>query len=347
MLRPVSRDGSARTAHPAIASGRIGGFLLIACGFYTFFTVLLPKPPGFRTTGVLLVAIAAIVSGLLVRRVPWDRLPDFLRLALAPASMVLIALHNVLGGVDAFRYGMFFFVVFVWLGLCEARWNSLRMAPFVLAAYLTPLLLRDASASDLASISYAVPLYITVGEVLAWRTLRLRELQHTLQDLAERDALTGLANRGVFNDALRDACRDQEEIAVIFIDLDGFKQINDRLGHQAGDEVLMRVAGVLRSSVRLEQGDLPCRLAGDEFVVLIRDDKAGRVARRIADRLVNLLGEIRSDDGQAIGASAGVASGTAVEPRVAIKAADDAMYAAKRAGGSGVVAVSLTTATAA
>lgn len=156
----------------------------------------------------------------------------------------------------------------------------------------------------------------------AWRTARLRELQHTLQDLAERDALTGLANRGVFNDALRDACRDQQEIAVIFIDLDGFKQINDRLGHQAGDEVLMPVAGVLRSSVRLEQGDLPCRLAGDEFVVLIRNRDAGQVARRIADRLVTLLGEIRSDDGQPIGASAGVASGTAAEPRVAIKAAE-------------------------
>lgn len=142
---------------------------------------------------------------------------------------------------------MFFFVVFVWLSLCESRWDSLRMTPFVLVAYLTPLLLRDASASDLASISYSVPLYLTVGEVLAWRTARLREL------------------------------------------------------------------------------------AGDEFVVLIRTDDATRVARRIANRLIVVLGGIRSDDGQAIHASVGVASGTALDSRKIIKAADEAMYAAKRA----------------
>lgn len=343
MLSPGSEDGSARNFHPAIASGRIGGFLLIACGFYTFFTVLLPKPPGFQTAGVVYIAIVAIVGGAACLRVPWDRVPNLLRLALAPASMVLISLHNVLGGVDAFRYGMFFFVVFVWLGLCESRWDSLRMTPFVLVAYLTPLLLRDASASDLASISYSVPLYLTVGEVLAWRTARLRELQHTLQDLAERDTLTGLPNRAVFNDAVQAACRDGGEVAVIFIDLDGFKQINDRLGHQAGDDVLVRVADVLRRSVRVEQGDLPCRLAGDEFVVLLRTDDATRVARRIADRLVVVLGGIHSEDGQAIHASVGVASGTALESRQIIKAADEAMYAAKRAGGDGVVAVSLPT----
>jgi predicted signal transduction protein with EAL and GGDEF domain len=173
--------------------------------------------------------------------------------------MGLIALHNFFGGVDAFRYGMFFFVVFIWLGLFEARWRSLRMAPFALVAYVVPLLLHDASASDLASISYALPLYMLVGEVLAWRSVSLRDFQHRLQDMAERDVLTGLPNRAVFDEALRAAVDERAEVAVIFIDLDGFKAINDRLGHQAGDDVLVRVADVLHRSVRVEHGI--CRAA--------------------------------------------------------------------------------------
>jgi len=345
VLRPVLRDGLDLSSNPAITSGRIGGVLLITCGLFTFITVLLPKPPGFQVAGVVHIAIGSIISGIIVGRVPWDRLPHSARLALAPAAMVLIAFHNVFGGVDPFRYGMFFFVVFVWLGLCEPRWYSLRMAPFVLIAYLVPLLLRDASASDLASVSYAVPLYVTVGEVLAWRTSRLRELHDTLQATAEHDPLTGLPNRAVFNAALERACDAGAEVAVIFVDLDGFKQINDRLGHQAGDDVLIRVADVLRHCVRLDRGDLPCRFAGDEFVVLIRDRDAARIAPRVADRLVALVRQVHSGDGRSVRVSVGVASGTAPTPREVVDAADEAMYEAKRAGGTDVITVELSSAT--
>ncbi|SDZ09571.1 diguanylate cyclase (GGDEF) domain-containing protein [Micromonospora pattaloongensis] len=323
----------------ATVSGRTAGFLFVACGFYGFITLPLPTPPGFNHAAVSIVALAAVTVGLIVRRLPWHRIPTAGRLTLAPAAMALVAVHNVASGNDPFRYGAFFFIVYIWMGLFEARWVSLKMTPFALLAYVLPLLRDGISPSVLASISYAVPLFAIVGEVLAWRTARLQSLQHRLRYLAEHDSLTGLYNRVVFVEALRAACEERAEAAVIFIDLDGFKQINDRLGHDAGDRVLVEVADALRRSVRADRQDLPCRLAGDEFVVLVRDADPERAARDVAERLVGLLAEVGPAD-HPVRASVGIASGTALESRDIVRAADEAMYAAKHSG-AGLVAVTL------
>jgi diguanylate cyclase (GGDEF)-like protein len=319
-----------RTNHPAAASGRTAGILFILCGLYTLVTILLPTPPGFQPGGVLLVAAVALVTGVAALMLPWPRIPNLLRLAMAPTAMGLIAVHNIAAGLDAFRYGMFFFVVFIWLGLCEPRGASVKMCPFVLVAYILPLLADGASLSDISSISYAVPLYITVGEVLAWRSARLHRLQDSLQHLADHDPLTGLANRAVFTEALRQACGRSAPVAVLFLDLDGFKQINDRLGHTAGDEVLVRVADALRGAVR-DGRDLPCRLAGDEFVILFVDADLP-AAQTVAERLLDLLTGLHCADGTPIRGSVGIAAGRGVEPQQVVAAADAAMYSAKRSG---------------
>ncbi|MEU4690620.1 GGDEF domain-containing protein [Actinoplanes sp. NPDC023714] len=328
MSLPRRLRANVRDPHPATVSGFTVGVMFFLCGLYTFFTILLPTPPGFHVGAVSMIGLSAVIGGPVLMALPWARIPNVARLAIAPVAMTLIAFHNVAAGTDPFRYGMFFFLVFVWFGLCEPRGTSLRMSPFLVIAYLTPLIMRDASASDLASLSYTLPLYLTVGELLAWRTDRLRQLQDRLRRLAEHDSLTGLPNRAAFMTALRDRCAGPGPVAVLFLDLDGFKQINDRLGHAAGDDVLVQVAEALREMARPGL-DLPGRLAGDEFVMLLPETSAAE-AEAIADRTVRRLRELRAADGTPVGASAGIAAGHGIAADLLLAQADEAMYAAKQ-----------------
>ncbi|MEV0902237.1 diguanylate cyclase [Actinoplanes sp. NPDC049802] len=320
--------GNSRDPRPAVVSGFTIGTLFFLCGLYTFFTILLPTPPGFRVGAVSLIGLTGVLSGPVLMALPWARLPNAARLAIAPVAMALIAVHNMAAGVDPFRYGMFFFLVFVWFGLCEPRGTSLRMSPFLVVAYLVPLMMRDASASDLASLSYTFPLYLTVGELLAWRTNRLRQLQEGLQRLADHDSLTGLPNRAAFTAALRERCAGPDPVAVLFLDLDGFKQINDRLGHATGDDVLIQVAGVLATVARPCR-DVPGRLAGDEFVMLLPGTSEAE-AEAIAERVVRRLGDLRTPDGTPVRGSAGIAAGHHIAAEQLLAQADQAMYAAKQ-----------------
>ena len=166
------------------------------------------------------------------------------------------------------------------------------------------------------------------------------QLEEKLQHLALHDPLTNLPNRALFNDHLLRqstvADRRAEAIGLLFIDLDGFKEVNDRFGHQAGDQLLVAVAERLRLSLRA--GDLPSRLGGDEFAMALSltqadpFDEAARVAQRVLEAL-DLPVEL---DVGAVSVSASI--GIAVYPHCAasidqcLRLADMAMYAAKHAG---------------
>jgi diguanylate cyclase (GGDEF)-like protein len=114
----------------------------------------------------------------------------------------------------------------------------------------------------------------------------LQQLTQQLTERAQRDPLTQLLNRAVFDQRLREeltrAQRYQREFALVLFDLDRFKEINDRLGHPAGDEVLQRFAGFLRSSLR--QTDSAFRYGGDEFAALLPETGSG-AARQVLERL--------------------------------------------------------------
>ena len=155
---------------------------------------------------------------------------------------------------------------------------------------------------------------------------------------AATDGLTGLANRRSFDDELalewRRAERVEDSLALVLIDLDNFKSINDQLGHQAGDAVLRRVAGILHSGGR--QVDLAARYGGEEFAVLAPEtDLVG--ATKLADRLRADLeaAAIELPDGGEVSvtASFGVAVKDDLDrPELLVAAADEALYEAKRAG---------------
>lgn len=171
------------------------------------------------------------------------------------------------------------------------------------------------------------------------RHLLVRDLdqQHEQQkQLAGQDPLTGLANRQRLAEHAREALElaraRGERLALVFIDLDGFKAVNDHLGHALGDAVLVQVGRVLRSATRGK--DTVARLGGDEFVVIQSAVRDAHEARDTAERLAQALSNIRRVEGQAlsIGASAGVAlfpdHGDSFEEL--LLHADSAMYRIKR-----------------
>jgi diguanylate cyclase (GGDEF)-like protein/PAS domain S-box-containing protein len=154
--------------------------------------------------------------------------------------------------------------------------------------------------------------------------------------LAVTDSLTGLPNRAVLMDRLADALaaaqRGHGDAGVVFVDLDGFKAVNDNLGHDVGDELLRQVAGRLSAAIRT--GDTAARIGGDEFVVLCERIGDLEGVREVADRICRYLSGCFLVAGHNlwISASVGVTLGNGLSPREVLGRADEAMYRAKRQG---------------
>jgi diguanylate cyclase (GGDEF)-like protein/PAS domain S-box-containing protein len=169
-------------------------------------------------------------------------------------------------------------------------------------------------------------------------TERQRHTEH-MEQIAQHDALTGLPNRLLLSDRLRQAIerskRENTRVAVCYLDLDGFKDINDRLGHLAGDQVLIEVAARLKASVR--GGDTVARLGGDEFVILLSDLAGDEECRLALDRILLACSAryVVADTKQSgISASIGVTlfPSDPVDSDTLLRHADHAMYAAKQTG---------------
>jgi diguanylate cyclase (GGDEF)-like protein len=170
------------------------------------------------------------------------------------------------------------------------------------------------------------------------RTADLVSSQQKLTELAFFDTLTSLPNRRSFNKAMQESLEPAEgqprDVALILIDLDGFKRVNDTLGHDAGDDVLIIAASRLRSALR--QGDFAARLGGDEFAIVLTRINDPAIVNTVCDRIVAGMTapiELKSQQVQ-IGASVGVAlfprDGSTAEE--VYKHADEALYRAKRSG---------------
>ena len=166
-----------------------------------------------------------------------------------------------------------------------------------------------------------------------------RELEEKLRYGAHHDALTGLPNRTLFLDrltqALARARRNPEaRIALLFLDLDGFKQVNDNLGHLAGDQLLVQVAE--RIGQRLREADTAARLGGDEFAVLLEDVHAPEAVEAIADDISARLSAPYDIDGERVVITAAVGAAMSVtgqeRPDDILRAADSAMYVTKLKG---------------
>jgi diguanylate cyclase (GGDEF)-like protein len=183
---------------------------------------------------------------------------------------------------------------------------------------------------------------IAAGSVLVFRDVTAARAQAAqIAHLAEHDSLTGLPNRLLLNDrigqAIAGASRAKSAIALLFIDLDGFKHINDSLGHTIGDKLLQSVAKRLRECVRTP--DTVSRQGGDEFIVLLQDADQLEDLSVVARRVLKAVEEIHSIDHHdtCITASIGISiyPEDGLDAETLIRNADTAMYEAKQNGRHG------------
>ena len=190
----------------------------------------------------------------------------------------------------------------------------------------------EMQVSPLPAESTGSSLHIAlIRDVTAARAER-EQLEHR----AYHDALTGLANRDClqqrFAEAIARARRHRNSFAVVFIDLDGFKSINDNLGHEAGDEILRQLGARLAGILRL--GDTAARVGGDEFVLLVEDIDTESAPATVVDRIVEALRRPFAVQGGElmISCSVGITRypGDGEDPDILLRNADRAMYRTKQ-----------------
>lgn len=204
-------------------------------------------------------------------------------------------------------------------------------------------LLRRADGTEIGVEDSAAPITDHQGQVVG-AVMVFRDISQSLATLrkmawlARHDALTGLASRTLFAERFRQvaslASRQGGQAALLFVDLDDFKRINDRFGHRMGDQVLQAVARVLNSGVR--DTDTLCRYGGDEFVILLADVVSLAAAEQAAQQLLSLFAHPLQVDQQQVQVAMSV--GISMYPndgremQALIERADMAMYQAKQAG---------------
>jgi len=165
-----------------------------------------------------------------------------------------------------------------------------------------------------------------------------KKTEEELRFMANYDTLTKLPNRGMFQGgllrAMQNAKRNSEQLALLFIDLDKFKQVNDVLGHDAGDELLQQVAVRLKNTVR--DADMVARLAGDEFTIILENINSDREAEIVAKKILLAFetGFMVKGHDAGVGASVGISlfPHDATETEALMQCADTAMYFAKSLG---------------
>jgi diguanylate cyclase (GGDEF)-like protein/PAS domain S-box-containing protein len=166
----------------------------------------------------------------------------------------------------------------------------------------------------------------------------IKESEKKLEAMAYYDNLTKLANRALFIETLKNeikySLRANISFAILYIDLDGFKAVNDTMGHQEGDHILQEVAQRLKNSVR--DSDICCRMGGDEFTVLLKDTSSREGVQALADKIIYEISQPIKTDNSTANVSASI--GVAIFPEHSkdinslITTADTAMYKAKQAG---------------
>ncbi len=313
-------------------------------------------------------AVAVVVLGvplLMLRPVRWSR-PSGVSIleGLAQAALV-VGTPVVAVQLAGHRSYLFIcFVPLVWVALRRGV-GVTALAALVLSVLTTYGVGRDPQAgvslADLqlfmstlavtalllgAVVSQMQELNSELERRVEQRTSQLNDLNAQLAHEATHDRLTGLANRALFDDRLQNAIdrrrRSPHPLAVVLLDLDGFKPVNDRLGHAAGDQVLIEVAARLRQAVRLE--DTVARIGGDEFAILLDAGVVSEAVDAVSDRILTSLTEpVRvGDEAVTVGASIGAAvADGGVEPGTLLREADAQMYLVKRHGKGHVATIAL------
>ncbi|MGX6606991.1 diguanylate cyclase [Micromonosporaceae bacterium Da 78-11] len=317
-------------------ASRAVAYLMMAAAPYLFVTgvVLTRHETLLAVIAVLLTCLFLAVAGAACRWVP-DRVPRYFWLAVPFLSIGLIGGLNFVTRDSSTGAQLFY----LWPVLYATNFLSRRVTTVTLilvsaaeATTVFPLLSAGAALGDWSSLTLAMTLTAFIVSSLRSRNDRLLGVLGTQ---AFADSLTGLANRRSFDAELARAVawshRVGEPIALLTLDVDHFKTINDTWGHAVGDEALKQIAEALRTAVQGDHG-VVARLGGDEFVVLLRTDPAS--ALRAAERIRAAVDRIDGLPGGPPQVSIGVAvlpdhAGTVEE---FVFASDAALYDAKSGG---------------
>jgi diguanylate cyclase (GGDEF)-like protein len=197
-------------------------------------------------------------------------------------------------------------------------------------AALTPITkTADSGGTSFGLLAVAAAALLALGLAALANTLRRTDDDEDLAAMAWSDGLTGVANRRRLDRDIALQTGAGGPTAVIMVDVDHFKQVNDTYGHQVGDEVLRSVGAALATHVRND--DVVYRYGGEEFCVLLPGASHGE-AQAVADRVVSAMRAIQLPDGRNITVSVGVADGRAGDVAGTLESADRALYAAKAGG---------------
>ena len=312
-----------------VAAGMFGGLALILLAL-----ALLPNPSGWSTGRLLIPSVLGAMAVLLPLFA--DRVEPRALEGCVAAATLLVTAHAWLWGTGTALSGE---MLYVWLGLYVAYFFPMREAAGQLAliagCYLAVLLVD--APSDAVAGSWLILAGILFPAAAILRVVRdgVTQLVRGLSDAALTDALTGLRNRLALDRELaaevERALRAEQPLSVVIGDLDNFKSVNDRLGHRAGDDALVRVGAILETHRRTE--DSIARTGGEEFTILLPGASAHE-AYLVAERLrASVESEFRADPA-ALTFSFGVAT-YPVHGRSAdavVECADQALYAAKALG---------------
>jgi diguanylate cyclase (GGDEF)-like protein len=278
-----------------VRAGRIAVLTFITGGLVAIPANFLIEP---ENDWVYLLPAAALSAGVACLFVPWRRLSIGAVHALAVAATILVSLSMAVAS-PAYATYFVFVALFVALVLDWPRDVMLHLA-LISAGLFVPVLIGDYTGRETLIIALLeAPSLFVVGTLTAYLQARLVASRHAYYTLARQDELTGVGNYRALHERLAEEisrhARHGREMAVIVLDLDGFKQVNERFGHLAGDAVLSQVGEALRAGIRAE--DSVFRQGGDEFSVLAPETgmaEAEELAARLRIRLREIgIGDMR------------------------------------------------------
>lgn len=312
--------------------GRAGAYLFAAGAALALVAVAMPPAPGADEAGTLAVAAGATAgAGVLVwgidRMRPWT----FQLLAIYGTLLVTAAIHS--GGVAAKDTG----IVYLWIVLFSFYFFTGRQALVQLGAIALAYGVLSGGSEEGSLTRWGLTvLTLLVAGALVWLLKEwVGQLVARLSDAARTDPLTGTLNRRGFEELLEleleRARRYGRAVSLLALDLDRFKQVNDRFGHQAGDAALMRAADALTEEKR--RIDILGRIGGEEFAVLVPDtDENGAyvLAERLRHRLRDAFAGQPAELTVSIGIAAMPAHAQGLQSLMSV--ADQALYAAKQLG---------------
>ncbi len=334
--RPRARSGGEWAARPSRqgrsslerlnstdwSGGSQAGVLFVIVGLLGLVNDLAPGTFGHGHLWWALLDANTAGAGGIAMLLPWDRWPQRASLVMAVLALAVYVADATSGSIPPAASGIYLVVILGWVGNWHGpRWCFI-MAPLVTTGYLLPYALGlPPSQGAVSSVAVVVPTAVAIGAVLGHKAGLMRKAHDRMTRAAFTDELTGLGNLRHAQALLASLAGGD---AVVMLDLDHFKAVNDRFGHARGDLLLQELASYLRLAVRDQ--DSIARIGGEEFLVVLRGptDPAAVVER--------LVSGWRSGSPLAT-LSAGTARHHAGDDAETTRArADSALYSAKQAG---------------